>query len=98
MPDWDEDSPRLRENLVRILRQILDEAGQRVLPDLDTARSWQRESLAGLEVPEPEMTGGFRGEQGLEGLEVRIGQHRGVPSANVIVELTKFQTRLHAVL
>ena len=30
MPDWDEDSPQLRQNLAKVLRQILKEARERL--------------------------------------------------------------------
>lgn len=40
MPDWDEDSLRLRENPIGTLREIRDEARLRILPDLEAARLW----------------------------------------------------------
>jgi hypothetical protein len=77
MPDWDEDSPRLRENLENLLLQIRDQ---------------------GLTVPNPAMAGQFRGEPGLERVEVRIGAHLGVAAADVSAAVSSFERRLQMVV
>ena len=49
MPDWDEDSPRLRQNLTRILEEIAERAEARNTPTVETARRWQRLFMQGLD-------------------------------------------------
>ncbi len=94
MPDWDEDSPKLRENLIKILRGIRDAAQQRQPLALDTIRGWHRETMRGLDVPHKKYVGHFRGESGLKGVEVAIGKHSGTPSGQVAAELSDFSDRL----
>jgi fido (protein-threonine AMPylation protein) len=94
MPDWDADGPQLRQNLAKLLRQIRDEARQRLEPSLESARRWHRMSLQGLTVPNTAMVGRFRGEPGLEGLEVQIGLHLGVASMAVSGAVSEFERRL----
>lgn len=98
MPDWDEDSERLVENLVGGLREIRQQARSRELPGLEMIRCWHAASLVGLQVPEREMIGRFRGENGLEDVEVTIGSHAGVHPAEVARELLSFQQRLQNVM
>ena len=105
MPDWDQDSPRLRQNLVALLRHIRDEAASRTRPSLPAVRGWHRDFLQGLTVPNPAAVGRFRGEPGLEGLEVEVGARRGVASQGVPAALAEFErmlqravTRLDALL
>jgi fido (protein-threonine AMPylation protein) len=94
MPNWDEDSPQLRHNLIRLFRRIRDEARRRDRPSLDTARSWHREFLAGLVVPNINAVGRFRGEPGLEDVEVQIGPRRGMASDAVASTLSSFESTL----
>ena len=94
MADWDEDGPRLRENLVRVLRGIRDCAQRREVPTLEAARQWQGDSMAGLEVPNPEYVGRFRGERGLKSTRVRIGSFEGARPAGVAGQLKQFEQRL----
>lgn len=105
MPDWDEDGPELHKNLSELLKQIRDDSLQRVEITLNAIRHWHQESLKGLTLPDPLMAGRFRGERGLEDIEVRIGKHLGIPAADVggaLAEfeqtLTKVVTRLDALL
>lgn len=96
MPDWDQDSPRLRENLARILNEIVQAAEGREKPTLETARRWHALSMDGLDVSDPRFIGAFRGEQGLENIQVRVGANYGVDAANVAEELARFEATLHA--
>jgi Fic family protein len=94
MPDWDEDSPELRANLGAVLRGIRDAAQRRQPLTLDAIRHWHRHIMKGLKTPHPASIGRFRGEPGLEEVEVRIGAHRGVPAAQVSTEVKGFEARL----
>ncbi|MCC5788798.1 MAG: Fic family protein [Opitutales bacterium] len=94
MPDWDEDSPKLRGNLVKVLRGIRDAAQQRQPLTLDPIRGWHRGTMKGLDVPHKKFVGYFRGEAGLKGIEVAIGKHSGTPSGQVAAELSDFTDRL----
>ena len=94
MPDWDEDSPILRRNLASLIRQVRDHALARRVLHLESARHWHRESLRDLNVPLPVMVGAFRGESGLEGVEVQVGHHRGVEANDVARTLIEFERRL----
>jgi fido (protein-threonine AMPylation protein) len=92
--DWDADSPRLRDNLDAVLRGIGDAARRREFPSVEEARGWQARTMDGLDVPDPKFVGSFRGEEGLEEIEVRIGRHWGVAAADVAAALAAFETRL----
>jgi Fic family protein len=94
MADWDEDSPQLRASLVRVLSSARDEAVSRVIPSLSTAREWHRVMMNGLDVPHPQYVGRYRGEAGLEGIGVRVGNHYGVPSDLVAAALAQFKQTL----
>lgn len=95
MPDWDENSPQLRQNLSAILEEIVDHAERREMPTVEMARAWQRGFMQGLKA-EPRYVGAFRGEPGLERTGVKIGAFRGVPAAQVAAELKRFEVRLRA--
>lgn len=94
MPDWEEDSPKLRENLRAVLRGIRDAAQQRKPLTLDAIRGWHRDTMRGLTVPRKKYVGRFRGEPGLEDIEVEIGKHWGSPSDQVGSQLGDFSDRL----
>ena len=98
MPDWDEDSPQLRQNLQNLLRQIRDEARERSALGVDSVRAWHAVTMQNLDVPDKSMVGRFRGESGLKGVEVRIGAHLGVASALVGDALDKFDEILKSVV
>ena len=95
MADWDEDSPRLRQNLSRILEQIAEDSAQRKTPTLELARNWQQTFLQGLKV-DPRYVGAFRGEPGLERTGVRVGRLRGAHPSNVAQELGGFEQKFQA--
>ena len=63
MADWDHDSPRLRQNLTRLLEQIAEDSAQRKTPILQLARNWQRTFMQGLKI-DSRYGGAFRGEAG----------------------------------
>ncbi len=94
MPNWDEDSPQLRRNLTQILKDILSAAEKREKPTLETARAWHTLLMRGLTVPNPRSVGVFRGEPGLENIQVRVGSNYGVNSVSVAAELTRFEAKL----
>jgi len=95
--DWDEDSPRLRQNLARILEQIAEASAQRKTPTLELARNWQRAFLEGLKV-DPRYVGAFRGEPGLERTGAKVGRLWGVHPSKVAQELREFEEKLQAAL
>ena len=98
MPDWDADSPVLRRNLTDLLRQIRDEALQRREISLAAVRRWHKRALKGLTVPDQSMVGRFRGEPGLENVEVRIGMYYGVSSTDVAATIADFEQTLKRVV
>lgn len=94
MPDWDEDSEELKDNLRKAYRQSRDEALSRISPSVELVRDWHLKTMAGLAVPDSRYVGSFRGESGLEGCEVQIGAYTGVPSMLVEQELEEFEQTL----
>ena len=95
MPDWDADSPELRQSLTRILEEIVEQAAWRETPTVELARRWQRFFMQGLKA-EPRYVGAFRGEPGLERTGVKIGRFRGSPAARVADELKDFEKVIQA--
>ena len=53
--------------------------------------------MAGLDVPDPNVLGCFRGEPGLEGVAVYVGSREGTSAALVAGEVDAFVERLQAV-
>ena len=98
MPSWDQDSPRLRKNLAKVLAEIVREARQRKPPAVASAKHWQALFMKGLTVPDARFVGAFRGEPGLENVRVRVGAQYGVHPANVASGLAKFETKLRAIV
>lgn len=94
MPNWDEDSPQLKANLTRILEEIIAAANQRIKPTLETARHWQAIAMRNLEVREARFVGAFRGEPGLENVNVQVGANYGVDPADVGEALKQFEAKL----
>jgi fido (protein-threonine AMPylation protein) len=95
VPDWDADSPELRQHLTRLLEEIADRADEREKPTIELAREWQRRFMQGL-AAEARYVGAFRGEPGLEKTGVKIGRYRGTPAARVAGELQRFEEILQA--
>ena len=98
MPDWDEDSPQQRENLTLVLREISQAAQRREIPTLEVARRWQTTVMRGLESPYAQFAGTFRGQSGLENVQVRVGDYFGVDSASVAEELARFAAKIQKLL
>jgi Fic family protein len=98
VPEWDEDSPRLRENLSQVLKEIVRAAERREIPTLESARHWQGRMMEGLDVPDRRYVGAFRGEPGLERIQVRVGANYGVDSVDVSEELARFEKKLQALV
>jgi Fic family protein len=98
VPNWDEDSPQLRENLAHVFQEIVRATEQRELPTLEAVRRWHAEVMRGLDAPNARFIGAFRGEAGLENVQVRVGLNYGVDSASVRAELTRFETKLQALV
>jgi len=95
MPDWDEDSPQLRENLTRVLGRIRDAARRRELPTAQAARHWHAEMMQGLDPRDPDIRkhfrGVFRGERGLDSYKVRVGPNDAIPAEDVAAALRDFE-------
>jgi len=96
--DWDADSPQLRNNLVKVLRDARDRSARRTTPTIEDARRWHRDIMAGLDVPDPQYVGKFRGEPGLEHSRVRVGSLAGVSPADVARELVAFEAKLQGIV
>jgi hypothetical protein len=94
VPRWDEDSPQLRKNLAEALAEIAGGAERRETPALEWARRWQILFLRSLEVPDARYVSVFRGEAGLEKVQVSVGTNYGVSSTNVARELQRFESTL----
>lgn len=98
MPDWDADSPRLRQNLIRVLTGIRDQARARHIPGLADAQAWHRETMAGLTPPDAAWIGRFRGAAPLSDVEVLVGSYPGVPASEVAAETERFSATLAEIL
>jgi len=98
VPEWDKDSPGLRQNLGQVLKEIVRAAERREVPTLEAARHWQSQMMEGLKVPDRRYVGAFRGEPGLERIQVRVGSNFGVDSAGVSEELARFERKLQALV
>jgi fido (protein-threonine AMPylation protein) len=96
MDDWDEDGSQLRANLARVILSAHDESISRASPSIAAVRQWHSEMLAGLAVPSSKYAGRFRGEDGLQGIGVKIGDHYGVRSDLVAAALAQFEQTLQS--
>lgn len=91
MADWDANSPELEENLKQVQRRIRQDARDRKLPTIEAARHWQAETMHALDVPDPKNIGAFRGEPGLENVQVHVAGRYGVSADEVAAELAHFE-------
>jgi len=98
VPDWDADSPQLRQNLTEVLADIARASSGRETPTVASARGWQTTLLKKLKVPDQSYVGAFRGESGLENLQVKVGAHFGVAAPDVAKSLANFERKLHVLL
>lgn len=97
-PDWDADSPELRRNLAALLRSVRNDAAQRKPLTVETARGWQREIMRDLQPEDPTYVGAFRGEPGLELVQVHVDDRYGVRAGDVPPALRDFDQRLQTVV
>jgi len=72
MNDWDDDSTTLHDNLIRTLRAARDQATARNPIQAQDIKYWHTEIMRNLKVPKQEYVGRFRGEKGLENVQVII--------------------------
>jgi Fic family protein len=98
MADWDDNSPELGVNLAELSLVIRSEAALRTVPTIAAVRGWHRLMMRGLNVPKPEYVGRYRGEPGVEGVNVRIGHHYGVRSDLVAGAVAEFEDTLQRAL
>ena len=98
MADWDADSAQLEQNLLIALETIRDNARRRTALSLETARQWHAESLRGLAVPDARYVGRFRGEPGLEKVQVHVGGRFGVAARDVASALAAFERTIQPVI
>ena len=96
-PDWDADSPELRRNLAGLLQSIEEDAPQRKPPAVETARRWHVEIMHGLQAGDSRYAGAFRGEAGLENVQVHVNGNFGAAAAEVAGALREFEQRLRSV-
>ena len=103
---WDDDNPtdapRLRRNVVAVLRRIVAEAASREPPTVALAQRWHRDVYAGIELPVAYFAGEVRNSDPqfpeLFGYEVRVGTHIGVPSRDVPAALVAFEQSLKSAI
>jgi fido (protein-threonine AMPylation protein) len=98
VPDWEEESLRLSDNLVAALQLAAYAAERREIPTLTAARNWHKQISRGLVVPRARFAGAFRGEPGLERIHVRVGSRYGAKPADVAKELNEFEAKLQAIV
>jgi Fic family protein len=96
--NWDEDSPLLRKNLALVLKEIGQAAEKRETPTVEAARRWQTIVMQGLDVPDSRFVGAFRGEPGIENIQVRVGADYVVDSAKVAEELKRFEAKFQTLV
>jgi hypothetical protein len=95
--DWDVDGPRLHTNLARVFEAVSRWAEGRGKVTVTIIKRWHQQTMAGLDVPAPNVLGCFRGEPGLAGVPVYIGSREGTKAALVAGEVDAFVARLQAV-
>ncbi|MSQ70057.1 MAG: hypothetical protein EXR27_02050 [Betaproteobacteria bacterium] len=97
-PDWDADSPELIRNIVQLLESFEQDALQRNPPTVEAARRWQSGIMQGLEADDPKYVGAFRGEAGLEDVQIHVDWIIGVAAHVVADALSVFERRLQLVV
>lgn len=99
---WNDDAradlPTIQGRLVEVLHDFRSEAADRHAPSVDMVRDWHRTVHSGLHIPEPYYAGEIRDSDPnfpcLNGYEVRVGSHSGVPSNEVPDALVAFENSL----
>lgn len=94
MADWDADNAQLEQNLRSVLETIQDDSRRRTVVSVENARLWHSGILRGLAVPDPRYIGRFRGEPGLEKVQVHVGGRFGVAAREVTTALAEFERTL----
>jgi len=97
-PDWDADSPELRQNIAGLLGSIEQDSPQRKPPTVEAARRWQSEIMRKLQADDPKYVGAFCGEAGLEYVQVDVNGIFGVAAPEVAAALRDFEQRLQSVV
>ena len=98
MADWDAVSAHLERNLLHVLEAIRQGARRREPVSVATARDWHAATLRGLSVSDPLYVGRFRGEAGLEKVQVHVGGRFGVAAREVATSLAAFERTLQPVI
>ena len=96
---WNGDPPAstavIEQNIRRLVPELQKQARSRVVPSVAIAQDWHRAIYASVPLPVPYYAGEIRDSDSrfpeLFGYEVRIGPHRGVPSAQVPAQLSLFE-------
>ena len=94
LPHWDADGSQLRSNLDQLSARIEHDAARRVMPTLADAKQWHRQMMEGLAVDDVKMVGHFRGEPGLEKVDVHVDGVYGSAPALVAGEVNAFEAAL----
>jgi fido (protein-threonine AMPylation protein) len=98
-PAWDDEvaSERADANLARLAVEIPSASNEsRSLPTANLARTWHREMLDGVEVPDDAYRGGFRGDAhpALIDYEVTVGGLSTARACDVSKEISQLMTEL----
>ena len=99
---WNEDDPRdeavLVRNLSQVLRELVQGSRLRQVPSVAMAQEWHRKIYEGIRLPVAYYAGEIRDSDPkfpeLDGYEVQVGRHLGVPSAQVPSELANYEAAL----
>ncbi len=94
MADWDTDSPRLRQNLFNVLRDVREQALRRDQPDCRRRTSLASWHDDGLRVPDGSTEVASVVERGLETTRVWIGAREGVGPTGVVRALAAVERTL----
>jgi len=96
--NWDDDSSTLHDNLMRTLRTVRDQATARKPIQAEDVKDWHTGIMENLKVPKQEYVGRFRGEKGLEDVQVIIEQYSGIEPDKVSTAIYHFNIILKKVL
>jgi fido (protein-threonine AMPylation protein) len=99
---WNEDDPRdeavLVRNLGQVLRQLVRNSPLRRTPSIEMAQGWHRRIYQGIRLPVSYYAGEIRDSDPrfpeLDGYEVQVGRHLGVPSSQVPSQLAQHEMAL----
>jgi fido (protein-threonine AMPylation protein) len=99
---WNEDDPRdeavLVRNLGQVLLQLVRDSPLRQVPSVAMAQEWHRRIYEGIRLPVSYYAGEIRDSDPrfpeLDGYEVRVGRHLGVPSSQVPDQLAEYEAAI----